>query len=139
MIYVFELKEKAIGKERPRFNTQTGKAYTPEKTQSFEELIKWTFISKYKLKEKPSLRPFKVEIRVVYKPSKSVTKQMLLYTKDKPCVVRPDVDNIAKIILDALNKIVYQDDSQVCDLHITKKYGEEDRITIVLEELGLVD
>ena len=37
---------------------------------------------------------------------------------------KPDCDNIAKIILDSLNKIAYHDDSQVVDLHVNKRYAE---------------
>lgn len=36
---------------------------------------------------------------------------------------RPDVDNLAKLVLDAGNGVLYEDDSQVCDLHIQKVYG----------------
>ena len=35
---------------------------------------------------------------------------------------KPDIENCAKACLDALTGIVYKDDSQVCSLHITKKY-----------------
>lgn len=135
MIYALEIKERAIGKERPAFNSKNKKAYTPEKTKMFEELLKWSFIKKYKIPEIPSVRPIKAEIQVEYKPSKTASKQMFFYTKNNPYVNRPDVDNIAKIILDAFNGVVYQDDSQITDLHITKQYGEEDRIVIYLEEL----
>ena len=36
---------------------------------------------------------------------------------------KPDVDNIGKSILDSLNGIAYQDDSQVSEVHVSKKYG----------------
>ncbi|XZN30187.1 RusA family crossover junction endodeoxyribonuclease [Clostridium perfringens] len=38
---------------------------------------------------------------------------------------KPDVDNIAKIILDSLNGVAYKDDSQIVDLRIIKSYTEE--------------
>lgn len=37
---------------------------------------------------------------------------------------KPDLDNIAKAVLDALNGLAYTDDSRVLDLRITKRYGE---------------
>jgi Holliday junction resolvase RusA-like endonuclease len=37
---------------------------------------------------------------------------------------KPDIDNMAKAIFDAANKIVWQDDNQVCSLRITKEYSE---------------
>lgn len=37
---------------------------------------------------------------------------------------KPDLDNVAKIICDGLNKIAYEDDSQIIDLTVTKYYAE---------------
>lgn len=39
------------------------------------------------------------------------------------CQKKPDVDNLAKIVLDSLNKIAYDDDAQVCRLLVEKRYG----------------
>lgn len=36
---------------------------------------------------------------------------------------RPDSDNLAKLLGDALNGIVWRDDSQICTLQVTKRYG----------------
>jgi len=46
---------------------------------------------------------------------------------------KPDCDNIAKIICDALNGIVYHDDSQVVDLEIRKYYSDEPKVKIRME------
>lgn len=55
--------------------------------------------------------------------------------EEYPCK-KPDLDNIAKIILDSLNGIAYKDDSQVVELNISKKYTEdEERIEFELEEI----
>ena len=39
---------------------------------------------------------------------------------------KPDADNIAKIICDALNDVAYKDDTQVVMLTIIKKYAIEE-------------
>lgn len=135
MIWVLEIKEKAIGKGRPKFNSITKRAYTPEKTQMFEQLIQWYFLSKYKLSEKPSNKAIKAEIDVVYKPAKTASRKSILMVNGKSCTKKPDLDNIVKSILDALNGIAYEDDSQVSELIAKKRYGDEDRITIKLEEI----
>lgn len=44
-----------------------------------------------------------------------------------------DIDNPTKAILDSLTMIVFDDDSQVVDLHITKNVGE-DRAEISIYE-----
>lgn len=37
---------------------------------------------------------------------------------------KPDIDNLAKCVLDALNGIAYRDDNQVVRLEVSKFYGE---------------
>lgn len=59
MKYRFEIKERAIGKERPRVNTKTGEVYTPTKTSSFEEKVKWAFKAKYNVATELSTKPFR--------------------------------------------------------------------------------
>ena len=45
---------------------------------------------------------------------------------------KPDVDNISKIVLDSLNKIAFDDDKQVTDLHIHKYYSDKPRVEITI-------
>jgi len=40
-----------------------------------------------------------------------------------------------RTIKDAMNKLVYHDDSQICDLTVVKIWGEENRIVVELEEI----
>ena len=47
---------------------------------------------------------------------------------------KPDIDNIAKSILDAMNKFVFKDDNQVAKLLIEKKYGELEKVYVKIEE-----
>ena len=51
------------------------------------------------------------------------------------CQKKPDVDNLAKIVLDSLNKIAYDDDVQVCRLLVEKRYGETPQVLVRLSEL----
>ena len=51
------------------------------------------------------------------------------------CQKKPDVDNLAKIVLDSLNKIAYDDDAQVCRLLVEKRYGETPQVLVRLSEL----
>ena len=38
---------------------------------------------------------------------------------------RPDIDNLAKFVLDALNKLAFEDDAQVVHLSATKQFADE--------------
>ena len=55
--------------------------------------------------------------------------------KLKPCK-KPDADNIAKVVSDALNGIVYEDDSQICDLNVKKLYTvQEPGVYVYIDRL----
>ena len=49
---------------------------------------------------------------------------------DAPQYPRCDVDNAAKAVLDALNGVAWEDDSQVCSLTVAKRYGTEARTVV---------
>lgn len=135
MKYEFEIKEKAIGKERPRYNSKTGKMYTPTKTSTFEEKVKWAFKSKYNIETELSIKPFRATIIAIFTPPQSISnkkKEELLY---KEYTKKPDADNIAKAILDSLNGLAYKDDNQITRLTVIKHYGEENKIIVELEEM----
>jgi Holliday junction resolvase RusA-like endonuclease len=52
----------------------------------------------------------------------------------EPKITKPDLDNVGKAILDALNEIAYNDDGQVYRLTVEKWYvGPYDLIGTVLE------
>ena len=56
--------------------------------------------------------------------------------------VKPDADNISKIILDALNGLAYYDDNQVTDLTIYKLYAttnEKVGVVVNIREKRLVE
>ncbi len=136
MKYQFEVLEKAIGKERPRYSAKTNRMYTPTKTASFEEKVKWAFKAKYNIETELSTKPFKAKIIAVFTPPESLSKKkkeellfQVNYTK------KPDIDNIAKAILDSLNGLAYKDDSQVSALLVLKDYGVENKIIVELEEI----
>ena len=51
---------------------------------------------------------------------------------------RPDIDNFAKAILDTMNKKVWEDDSQIISLHVTKQWaatGEDGYFTLSVSNL----
>lgn len=48
---------------------------------------------------------------------------------------KPDADNVAKIILDALNGIAYLDDKQVVDLGVHKSYNATPGVLVFVYEI----
>ena len=48
---------------------------------------------------------------------------------------KPDADNIAKAILDALNGLAYYDDAQVVHLEVQKRYSNEPRAEVFINDI----
>ncbi len=126
MIIDFSVLGKFQAKQRPRFNTKSGFAYTPKETRIYENLVRCKGEEKMlELKLTPFNGPLFVNLNFYFEVPKSATKKMIeaiTLGKEKP-TKKPDVDNIAKTILDSLNGICYHDDSQVVDLRVIKSYN----------------
>lgn len=122
---------KIKGKARPRvFN---GHAVTPKDTVNYEN---WVRLNYKEQCGKYLEGPIKAKIIAYYKIPKSYTKAKRLACKDNIILPtkKPDLDNVAKIILDSLNKIAFDDDSQIAELSVSKRWTEEqERVEFVLE------
>ncbi|WP_418972132.1 RusA family crossover junction endodeoxyribonuclease [Allofournierella sp.] len=119
------------GKARPRFRTVGGKVmpYTPASTRRYEEQIAAMYRRAGGLRLEP---PIRVEVLAVFGVPKSYSKRRRSECLQNitPPEVKPDVDNISKSVLDALNKLAYGDDSKVSTLMVTKRYGAPEGLVI---------
>jgi Holliday junction resolvase RusA-like endonuclease len=123
-------------KERPRFTSINGKvrAYTPKKSASYTNLVK---LEAQKHITKPIEGPVGLYIHF-YLPR---PKRLIWKTKQMPAIYtdkRPDIDNLAKSVIDGLNNIAFRDDGQIAMLHIQKRYCEgsnQSRTSIKIEPL----
>lgn len=126
----------AIGKGRPKFSTVGGypKAYTPKKTKQQEELIKYEFIRQAGPNYTNRECPVYVSIEVGYRIPKSTSKKKTAEMLENYDIVlkKPDLDNVVKLILDALNGIAYRDDSQIIALDATKAWMVVPQTTITI-------
>lgn len=134
-MYEFEVSGKIVGKQRPRVNMYTGNVYTPNKTKDYEEWIKQCFFLKY---PKVELLEGRINIEIIAylgipKNTSKIKMQQMLKNEISP-LKKPDIDNIGKVVLDALNKYVFKDDIQVSKMTIEKKYAEEEKLYIKIQE-----
>jgi len=51
-------------------------------------------------------------------------------------VTKPDLDNYVKLVMDAMNKVVYKDDNLVVAIRARKGYSDNPGTVIVIEELS---
>ena len=135
MIYEFEIPGPVTGKGRPRINTYTCRAYTPNKTKEYEELAKQYFILKYP-RHIPIEGRVKVSIIAYFKIPKGTNKknEKLMLNGIISPTKKPDIDNIEKIVLDAMNTLAFKDDNQITKLEIEKVYSEEEKVYVKIEE-----
>ena len=111
----------------------TGRAFTPQKTVSYEALIK-DAAARVMDDRAPFDGPLRLTIRAVYMIPQSWSakkKRDVIWKTSKP-----DVDNLAKIVADACNQIVYRDDAQVAEVVVQKQYGPLSGLTVSVETLS---
>jgi Holliday junction resolvase RusA-like endonuclease len=129
-----------VAKGRPKFSGRGGfvKVYTPSATLKHEEVIRGYALQAMKgLGLQPSGRPLYVKI-YIFKPipeSWSKTKTQLAIDGEILPTGKPDTDNYAKAVLDALNGTVWVDDCQITDLYIKKRYSEHPHTKVIVTEL----
>ena len=130
---IFSVEGDPVGKQRPRF-TKTGRTYTPKKTSDYEATIKAQAFSAMGPAE-PLETPVAVYIYINHAIPASYSKK-----RKEDCLNRferpkkPDLDNVAKAYLDAMNGIVYKDDVQVVSLHVTKRYDTIASVHVCVKE-----
>ena len=131
------------GKARARtfYNPMLGKmqSMTPENTVLYENLVKISFNQQAdKGARWFNKEPLAMHITAFYPIPASTSKknkQLMRSGKILP-TKKPDADNIAKSICDALNGIAYKDDTQIVMLNILKAFTEEQpRVQVLIEEI----
>ena len=128
----FTIEGEPVGKGRPRHGKY--KTYTPAKTKSVENNIAYF----YKVNVGYYFEGYvKLNINLYYSIAKSDSKKkklMKLNNELRPNK-KPDIDNVVKLVADALNEVAYKDDTQIIELRCRKFYSDIPRMEITIEDL----
>lgn len=132
-----------VPKGRPRFRIVTPKGkppfvstYTPQDTQAYEARVrqqaKLVMAGRF-----PSAAPVEVmmEMRMQIPVSWSKKKQIAAAAGQVRATNKSDIDNLAKIHMDAMNGIVWVDDSQVVVLTVRKLYAAEPCVIVAVRQV----
>lgn len=113
MNLMFTVPGRPVSKARPRVGRHG--TYTPEATKAYAEQAGWLARS-----ARPKDWPMDAQYGV----------DLMIYGAH----AQADGDNIEKNILDGMNKVIYDDDRQVVEMHWVKRPGEprvEVRVRVV--------
>ena len=119
-------------KGRPRF-TRLGRAYTPGKTREAEGYIRHQIVEQAGMLRLEGALRVTVACFMAVPGSWSKVKQAQALTGAVPHIGRPDLDNLAKAVLDAANGYLWCDDSQIVALNLSKAYAERPGVRLTVE------
>ena len=135
---MFTVYGEPVAKGRPRFSTR-GKfpvAYTPEKTKTYEAevgLMAKAAMGATKTLEGALEAFIYVTFPVPASYSKKRTEACLNETEKH--IKKPDLDNVVKSVIDGMDKVVFNNDSQIMSIHATKVYGEIAKVEVLVRQV----
>jgi Holliday junction resolvase RusA-like endonuclease len=102
-----------------------GFKFIPKKENEYRNTLRKLALPQWRVK--PLTAPLKVDI--IFSFVKAKTSKLSHHIK------RPDTSNLIKSIEDTFNKILWEDDCQIIELHARKIFGPEDSITLQITEI----
>jgi len=136
----FQVPGKPQGKARARtvYNAHLKHcvSYTPENDLLYENLIKTMYMQASGGIRFEKETPVTLRIIARFEPPKSASKkrQQQMLSGDIPPLKKPDIDNIVKVVADALNGAAYHDDTQIVFTIAKKAYSAVEGLDITVEE-----
>lgn len=127
----FEIKGTPIPLERARHGK--GRTYDTARNKSAKEAVAWEGRAAMG-SQKPFKGPVKMRVACLFEWPKSYTKSRRQRCYGNMKDTKPDLDNLVKLVKDALNGIFYDDDSQVCEITATKFFTSQEPCTRVMVE-----
>ena len=133
---IFFVPGKPRGKGRPRFSN--GRAYTDEQTRAYEYQIAANYrrvAGKFRFPDDVFLR-VRVQQQMPVPQSASKAKKASMLDGVTYPSAKPDLDNVVKAVLDALNGVAYKDDARVVGLHSQKIYSDNPGVLVEISRMG---
>ena len=133
----FKLDADPVGKQRARYARRGNfvQTYTPDKTRNYEALLKEAAIEAMGSSE-PLETPVSLYLYIRVPIPKSFSKKKVqdcLNGLEQP-MKKPDSSNVLKSVEDAMNGVVYKDDCQIINHHMTRVYSTLAGVDICVKE-----
>lgn len=138
MVVEFTIPGQPVPKGRPKFARRGANvvAYTPAKTVSYENLVKMA-ATVAMAGRTPTAKPVHLAVTLTLQipASWSGKRRALAVAGVIRSTKKPDLDNMAKILSDGCNGILWVDDAQVVQITIRKDYGEIPGAVVTVREV----
>ena len=137
MTYKFTVPGPAVPQGRPRLTTIGGhpRAYDPPRSRKYKAKVR--AYAQRAGRMEPITGPVKLTLEE-YRPipkSWSKNKREAARTQRLLPTTRPDMDNVEKAIMDALNGLAWNDDAQVVLKVSMKVYSDDPRVAVEVDEI----
>ncbi len=129
---------------RPRFHAGRttgggGRAYDPPKSRQEKQRIRMEVVLYMRSQRVAMLDcALCVSLQFFLPIPKSFTKNRHAAAHEGYIVpiTKPDLDNLAKLVLDACNGVLFLDDRCIVDLVLSKRYSNDPRVVIMVEAIA---
>jgi Holliday junction resolvase RusA-like endonuclease len=131
-----------VAQGRPRLTTMGGfaRAYDPKKSRDWKAIVK-EFAIKAMIDqgfEEPFTGPLRMWVKCIMPLPKSSWRKRTPIQEEWN-TKKPDADNLYKGIADALEGIVYHNDSHISEVHILKRTAEQGKGPKTMIEISIID
>jgi Holliday junction resolvase RusA-like endonuclease len=133
--WTLQIPGEPIAKGRPKLGIVAGHAhaYTPKRTRSYEDIIRATAVREW---NRPLIAERPIWLRATFvrgiPASWSIKKRNAAVAGTLHPIGRPDLDNFWKACVDAMNGVVFLDDSLIVETTARKVYGHIPHIVVTL-------
>ena len=134
--FVIEGRSRPQGRPRAVRMGAGVRMYDPPKSKAYKQMVSAKVRSYMKINEIQTItEPIAVHLNFYFTPPKSYSKKRIraIEAKEELFTKKPDLDNLAKSILDSCNNLLFKDDSQIVGLTIGKHYGNKDYVDMKVQ------
>ena len=127
--FTLVIKGEPVAQGRPKFSTVGGhpRAVDPAKSREYKQIVSVMARQKMECDGRPLMDgPLRLCVNVFRVPPKSMGKRkgVEACAMLKGIQTKPDLDNYIKLVSDALNGVVFADDSQIVAIDAEKRYAD---------------
>ena len=127
---IIEIHSAPVPQKQTRFIARRGYCRGIDPSKNEKQQIQWQ-IRPYAPKEALE-GPIQLDLTFFMPIPKGTSKIKARQMANQIChhISRPDLDNLSYLIVNAMKGIIYQDDSQIVDLLLHKRYADEPKTVI---------